>query len=334
MLSLAVFCVLIAVSAGSYDESLARNKLAPLAGAAYTTIPGKCLSNAFTRAELIKQVIVPCENDNTDTCSGFVAVSHGDKAVIVSFRGTMNIVQLLIEGANTVFSPKVPFPAGGKVGKYFFNGYTSTWQGGLKDSFLNATKNYPDYSIWLTGHSLGGALATLAATEIVSNGYVPANKVKLYTFGQPRVGDSAFAMAHDKLGFESYRIIHAGDLVPHIPFGLFDDYTQHKSEIWYNNRMGVNSNYDVCEGQKRSSCSDNISFFRYRVSDHLNYFDRSVSGFGEDSCIAGLHKNGMQQRSGDLDLDEALDAQVNAIWKQKYDEMQKAAAAKNITFAR
>jgi len=41
----------------------------------------------------------------------------------------------------------------------------------------------------VTGHSLGGAIATLAVAELISKGIQVDN---LYTFGSPRVGDSNF----------------------------------------------------------------------------------------------------------------------------------------------
>ena len=43
----------------------------------------------------------------------------------------------------------------------------------------------------VTGHSLGGALAVFAATDLISSGI--AKNIRLYTFGQPRTGDDAWA---------------------------------------------------------------------------------------------------------------------------------------------
>uniref|UniRef100_A0A7E4VEJ8 Lipase_3 domain-containing protein n=1 Tax=Panagrellus redivivus TaxID=6233 RepID=A0A7E4VEJ8_PANRE len=320
MLSLTVFSVLLAVSGGSYSDSLSRNKFSALAGAAYSSDPQECLTNAFTNAELVQQVSVSCDYTFSDTCSGFVAVSHGDNAVIVAFRGTTNFIQLITEGNAIIFTLKTPFPAGGNVAKYFYNGYNATWEGGLKDSFLNATNANPGYSIWITGHSLGGAFATLAASEIVSLGYAPAENVTLYTYGQPRVGDAAFATAHDNQGFESYRVTHSQDIVPHIPSELFEGYTQHKSEVWYNNDMTVGSTYVECDADESSSCSDS-NWFDLSISDHLHYFNRSVSGFGHAGCVNSFEK---------WIVDRKLDEKVNAIWQQKFTEQRKA-AAKNST---
>jgi len=93
----------------------------------------------------------------------------------------------------------------------------------------------------LTGHSLGGALAVLAAHILAAQGF---NIHSVYTFGQPRVGDANFAArynaalagrvtpcappgtttddggqgtARPTLGDRTFRIVNANDLVPRLP---------------------------------------------------------------------------------------------------------------------
>ncbi|MFL0802521.1 MAG: lipase family protein [Agarilytica sp.] len=66
------------------------------------------------------------------------------------------------------------------------------------------------------GHSLGGAVATLAADWAASSLSLP---VKLYTFGQPRVGLTFFSsMLTQKLGSKNiHRVFHTTDPVPMVP---------------------------------------------------------------------------------------------------------------------
>ena len=45
----------------------------------------------------------------------------------------------------------------------------------------------------VTGHSLGAAMASLCAGYIAYMGYIPGDKIKLVTYGQPRTGDLAYA---------------------------------------------------------------------------------------------------------------------------------------------
>lgn len=71
--------------------------------------------------------------------------------------------------------------------------------------------------IFVTGHSLGAGLATLAALHI----YKIAQKknlspsIQLYTFASPRVGDEKFASYFDSI--QSYRVINSEDLIQSIP---------------------------------------------------------------------------------------------------------------------
>lgn len=76
--------------------------------------------------------------------------------------------------------------------------------------------------IWVTGHSLGGALAALAAVSLKCRGF---NIAGLYTFGQPRVGDWAFSKAAlDTLNHPHpipvERYANNNDIVPLIPPGF------------------------------------------------------------------------------------------------------------------
>lgn len=71
----------------------------------------------------------------------------------------------------------------------------------------------PGREIWLTGHSRGGALATVAADRLQSKGYSP----HVFTFGAPQVGDEQFAESYSPeshLRFENFK-----DPVPFIPRG-------------------------------------------------------------------------------------------------------------------
>ena len=69
--------------------------------------------------------------------------------------------------------------------------------------------------IFLTGHSLGGALAILAALELQRNGFPIA---QVYTFGQPRVGNGDFKRRYDAaLGDRTFRLVYQEDIVARIP---------------------------------------------------------------------------------------------------------------------
>jgi hypothetical protein len=69
----------------------------------------------------------------------------------------------------------------------------------------------PTHSVWFTGHSLGAALATLAASRFV-------NTAGVCTFGSPRVGDHEFATAFStRFGARALRYVADTDVVTHVP---------------------------------------------------------------------------------------------------------------------
>ena len=74
--------------------------------------------------------------------------------------------------------------------------------------------------VWVTGHSLGGALAVLLAATMRESD-LPVHG--LYTIGAPRVGDKRFAERLDREldGAAHWRVVNEGDLVPHVPLESF-----------------------------------------------------------------------------------------------------------------
>ena len=68
----------------------------------------------------------------------------------------------------------------------------------------------------LTGHSLGAALAVLAAPDIVKN-MPPKLEPKLTTFGGPRAGLHDFAVAFNTTIESCFRVVNQFDVVPHLP---------------------------------------------------------------------------------------------------------------------
>jgi triacylglycerol lipase len=66
--------------------------------------------------------------------------------------------------------------------------------------------------LFITGHSMGAALAVIAAKQL--NG---SNATVVYTFGMPRCGDATFAVEYAALQEHTYRLVHGDDIVPTVP---------------------------------------------------------------------------------------------------------------------
>jgi predicted lipase len=73
---------------------------------------------------------------------------------------------------------------------------------------------YRKKKFMITGHSLGGALAVMAAAYLQK---VYETVDQLYTMGQPRVGNDKFAEFMTTFIPNTYRIVHYADQVPHVP---------------------------------------------------------------------------------------------------------------------
>jgi triacylglycerol lipase len=111
----------------------------------------------------------------------------------------------------------VPYllPGHGKVHEGFLQTYCSI-RDDLREA-LSPAGARPD--LFIAGHSLGAALATLAAMEMESleEGRVRA----VYTYGSPRVGDDAFVKSFNALFPQrSFRIVNTSDIITSIPLPI------------------------------------------------------------------------------------------------------------------
>lgn len=195
--------------------------------------------------------------------------------IIVSFRGSTDLLNWInnLDATQT----KYPYCDGCEV----HSGFYSTWKS-VKDQTLAAMydlhKKYPKYEIVTTGHSLGGALSTLASVDVYMNisGAVP---VYSWTLGSPRVGNGKFANWYqDSSGIKhSQRIVNWHDEVPHLPTEqlLLDTYRHVVQEVW--EQKDVN-NFILCSATdgEDPSCSDSV--IERSIYDHLHYFGL------EESC--------------------------------------------------
>jgi hypothetical protein len=88
-----------------------------------------------------------------------------------------------------------------------------------------------DWRFLITGHSLGGALATLCTADLLLNQILPANRIALITLGSPRAGNYDFARWIDSQGlFMNTRIEYDRDLVITLP-------AQCNGAYWHRGRL-------------------------------------------------------------------------------------------------
>lgn len=142
---------------------------------------------------------------NNNSTQSFVAKS--EKFIISSFRGT-DEWQDWLDNLNL---PAIPHNLG-RVHRGFQTALEDVW-----DEMLATIEQFKDnqQTLWLTGHSLGGALATLAAAERIDEDQ-PWNG--LYTFGQPRCVDRTMSRNINVEAKERiFRFQNNNDIVTRIP---------------------------------------------------------------------------------------------------------------------
>ncbi len=158
---------------------------------------------------------------------GFIAHTH--TAVYVVFRGTMEPAEW-VSNAKALQEPFLENEALGDVHRGFQRTYTreDRGEGGMLnfdpndnlpsmrdviETELNRHHVLQGKPLFVTGHSLGGALATLATAHIKK--FTPFTRPTLYSFASPRVGDPEFARLFDDL--DCFRIANSEDRVINLP---------------------------------------------------------------------------------------------------------------------
>lgn len=145
--------------------------------------------------------------DVSDT-QGFIARAPG--VVLVAFRGTESVA----DWVGNLKLIKTDYENFGQVHYGFLECYKSV-RAAVKDAARQAAGS--GAKLWITGHSLGGALATLAAADV----YKTCKVAGVYTFGQPRLGNTAFQnYIANNLGSRFYRFVNDDDIVPQLPPGF------------------------------------------------------------------------------------------------------------------
>nr|VFJ96087.1 MAG: Lipase (class 3) [Candidatus Kentron sp. H]VFJ96804.1 MAG: Lipase (class 3) [Candidatus Kentron sp. H]VFK02555.1 MAG: Lipase (class 3) [Candidatus Kentron sp. H] len=132
-----------------------------------------------------------------------------DKFIALAFRGTEFD---RIRDRKTVFNAKLAgcHETEGRVHSGFQEAF-----GRVIEEIREKLKEegFRELPLFITGHSLGGALATIAAKRLSSHeGGVAA----CYTFGSPRVGDKKWI---SEIKTPIYRLVNAADFAPMLPPG-------------------------------------------------------------------------------------------------------------------
>ena len=95
--------------------------------------------------------------------------------------------------------------------------------------FLERYRKEKDVHLLLTGHSLGGAVATLVGQRLIDFGFDP-NRLQVITFGAPAVGNTPFAQMYGER-LDLIRVTNSEDPVPLTLQAVLRNYKQFGKEV-------------------------------------------------------------------------------------------------------
>jgi len=164
---------------------------------------------AYGRSGALAASQVMLSVPETDT---YCLVQESDDCIVVAFRGTDSIRDWITDAK--FFRELYMVTAGVNVEVH--EGFLEAWRSILPVLNAHLKKiSVADRKIFITGHSLGGALGILSALQLKCQGFQIA---QVYTFGQPRVGNGAFKRLYDAaLGNVTFRLVYQEDIVPRLP---------------------------------------------------------------------------------------------------------------------
>ncbi|WP_373233241.1 lipase family protein [Cohnella sp.] len=188
---------------------------------------------------------------------GFIAESPNQ--IIVVFRGTRTFQDN--ESDTDLYQVTYPFVEdAGRTHRGFTCIYLSTREELIEQlSKLSTAKR-----LMVAGHSLGGALATLAALDIAEN--TEFKRPVVYTYGSARTGNPEFADRFDRVVKNSFRIVNVHDIIPTLPAraypppftdnGIFYEHVRNKVPLSFQfNSVAVRNHEIVCYFHKLSQRS-------------------------------------------------------------------------------
>ncbi|KAJ5981983.1 hypothetical protein N7451_012083 [Penicillium sp. IBT 35674x] len=220
-----------------------------------------------------RETIFTFHNETGPT--GYIALDHTKKLIVLVFRGTVSENDGDID-FHALFTPIEDVCPGCMVHEGFW-GYWSSIADQVISQLHSANQNHKDYGLAVTGHSLGGAVATIAGTVLRQKGL----DLDIWTFGAPKVGNYKLAelITNQRAPVSVYRATHYIDIVPKLPLTLpIHDYSQPSPEYWINQTTGEQVTADIVEyiegiNSKKGNSGTPINFpIEWPDANHGWYF--------------------------------------------------------------
>ena len=178
---------------------------------------------------------------------GFILKSSSNNIIV--FRGTQEPDEWIANINAQQNNYQSNHPQSGKIHQGFYSLYANNLEQPIRQAIARLDPNIPCY---VTGHSLGGAMAVLAALDLALNFEQFRKQIRMYSYASPRVGDPTFATFYSNLVPNSYRIVNQADstwLLP--PTQLKESVYLHVGQTWsFINQTGdLNPNHQLAAYQ-------------------------------------------------------------------------------------
>lgn len=238
---------------------------AELSSAAYSGCTGSAFGTTIT---------LQLSTAITDT-QGFIGYDTANERIVVSMRGSTSVRDILHDVDTSLVTPSfagVNFPSGVKI----MTGLNTPW-GSVHNSVIAEVKRliglYPAYSLYSTGHSLGGSLTYLSYIALAQN--FPGKVLHSDALAAFPIGNAAFAAFGTAQKGTLWRGNNGNDGVPNMYVDVAN-YVHYGTEYY---SSGTAATTVKCSGERDTACSAGNG--RYSVT--LGHF----SNFGVELGSAG-----------------------------------------------
>ena len=262
----------------AYDVSRA-HLFYELSGASYcqnaSIASWSCIPCGRSKQSVVSNKVFYDKRTGARGFAGAFSDASGTTMIVFSFRGSEGLNNWL-ENLHFAKTDHNMSCAGCKVHSGFYDCWKALKDHGIVVELRRLIATYPSAKVFMTGHSLGAAIAMLAAYELQYEFKIPVDGA--WTFGQPRVGNQAFRdFYNDNSPRVTWRLTHWRDPVPHVPLKSMG-FSHIGNEVWYNEDFSTGK---VCDGSGEDPTCSNSLDFETSVYDHLHYFEETT---GENGC--------------------------------------------------
>ena len=139
---------------------------------------------------------------------GFIIESSD--SIVISFRGSRSNPDWIADAA--IIQTYFPYT---RIKLGIHSGFAAIYKACRQQIMNTLSAMDSSKQLFITGHSLGGALAVLCSLDATVN--TVYNNPVMYNFGSPRVGNLKFVQAYNEVIDNSVRIVNTNDIVPLLP---------------------------------------------------------------------------------------------------------------------